>query len=95
VATSAKAEALMPRTSAYHPTLPFKRAKRHPGRRKVGKTILYRSVVGWVDRTRDVSYRKEGSKWCVRGLRGQRVAYEGRCYKSLKSAVRTVNKYSP
>lgn len=91
----------MPRVITISGSRPFKKAKgrRIPMTRKVGRTTLHRSTIGWVDRERGVAYRKRGAvyglssrQWCVTGVRGQRVALQGRCYKTLKAAVRAVNR---
>ena len=55
--------------------------------RRVGNVTLSKSIVGWVNREAGVAFKKKGSQWCVSGLRGQRSAHQGTCYRTLKAAV--------
>lgn len=80
--------------------MPVARKNRVVPRRVAGqqlRRVVYGGERRWLDKGRQVFYTKRGSRWCVssNSARFRRQGMAGRCYRTLQSAVRAINKVMP
>jgi hypothetical protein len=68
--------------------------KRTVMRRRIGTTMMKRTIGGWVHPGTRAIFRKRGAEWCVfsHSPKLKRTGVVGRCYPTLTEGVRDLER---